>query len=182
VLFLHTKLTKVKIKTLPARFLPTFLAPTLTHVSFIIPVGCHLLRATGDPRYATFMPDALDRSGNVHYFYITGKKTKKNKGGFMFKKLLLSVIIFLFGSLAFAQDCTVDHSALPHTKEKKLPVFGTAQDRDDNFLIWYKSKNGHACFAGIPDTKQWNVVAPEMCFMVYKLGVKEGAFPTANND
>lgn len=114
----------------------------------------------------------------------------------MFKKLLLSVIIFLFGSLAFAQDCTVDHSALPQheitsdfgkeimafTKEKKLPVFGTAQDRDDNFLIWYKSKNGHACFAGIPDTKQWNVVAPEMCFMVYKLGVKEGAFPTANND
>ena len=106
----------------------------------------------------------------------------------------LAFIIILFGGTIAAADdmisCTVDHDNLPQAtltsdfgkevlafvESKDMQVFGTSQDKDEHFMIWYASDNDHACFLGRPSTQQYVILPSEECQSLYELGLMNGDY------
>jgi hypothetical protein len=114
----------------------------------------------------------------------------------MFKKILFTLLIFAFsigGTIAAADECVVDHDALPqyditvHGPKEILSqmeadnrkVFGTAQDKFDNVFVWYEADPGHRCVLFF-NNGVYRILMPEGCVNLYNDGVTAGAFPSAS--
>jgi len=105
----------------------------------------------------------------------------------------ISAILIFLAAIAAAdnrQPIPVDLENLPQmvitsefgegvirfTNSKSMIIYGTAQDKYNEFMIWYLSQNGPMCFMGKGDQGLWRITDTQECFDIYTLGLSNGDY------
>jgi len=105
----------------------------------------------------------------------------------------LSLITIFLAGLAAAdnrQPVPVDLDTLPQmeitsefgqgvvqfSQSKSMIIYGTVQDKYNDFMIWYLSQNGPMCFMGKADQQLWRITDTQECFDLYNLGLSNGDY------
>jgi hypothetical protein len=117
--------------------------------------------------------------------------------GWAIAACLAALLLMGGGVKATAEDtapapvCAIDHDALPqyevtsdfakgvlqHAKNGNMEVFGIAEDKYGDFMIWYNAQeDNHSCFMGKGTTGLWMIVYPEDCVTTYQQGLLRGDY------